>query len=118
MGFFDIRADAPLQLESLRDRQILFKIWVMKSAIGKNGWKIVGQLPLSDEMRISPWFFKQDGISKKITRYRHPEEVPATKEECEGLECAAVWSTVHVESRLVDHFEGRPNKWVESMALK
>jgi hypothetical protein len=33
-----------------------------------------------------------------------------------GLDCAAVWSAFHVESRLDDHFAGRPNGWAERLS--
>lgn len=46
------------------------------------------------------------------------KEWPATFEECEGHKRAAVWDPCHIESRLLDHFEGWSNKWVESLALR
>lgn len=45
------------------------------------------------------------------------EIIRATKEECSGLERSAVWEPEHVEDRLIDHFENRPNKWVESLKI-
>lgn len=118
MGFFDIHTSAPLQIGQISEHELLFRVWVMKYALGKNGWKIIGQLPLTEEMKEEPWFFKRDAISGKLTRYKYPDEIPATKHECKGLECAAVWDPCHIESRLSDHFAGRPNKWVESLSLK
>jgi hypothetical protein len=68
-------------------------------------------------MLEQPWFFKEDPISHALSRYRGGggDEVPASAEQCEGLECAAVWEAEHVVERLSDHFAGRPNAWVESM---
>ena len=43
---------------------------------------------------------------------------PATKEECIGLECAAVWDPTHAEDRIRDHYLGRKNKWLESLKIK
>jgi hypothetical protein len=43
---------------------------------------------------------------------------PAKKVDCIGLERAAVWEAGHVEERIVDHFAGRTNKWVEDMRIK
>ncbi|WP_448115483.1 hypothetical protein [Mesorhizobium amorphae] len=34
-----------------------------------------------------------------------------------GLECAAVWDPEHVVDRLRDPADGRPNKWVERLAV-
>lgn len=44
------------------------------------------------------------------------EIIPATKEQIQGLECAAVWEAEHVESRIIDYYEGRPNKWVKQLS--
>jgi hypothetical protein len=37
--------------------------------------------------------------------------------ECVGLERSAVWSAENVESRLEDHYGGRPNGTVERMRV-
>lgn len=42
----------------------------------------------------------------------------ATREECEGLEICAVWEAHAVEERIIDHYNGVPNFWVESMKIK
>ena len=42
----------------------------------------------------------------------------ATKKECEGLECTAVWTANHLESRIEDHFAGKENVWVERLKIK
>lgn len=63
--------------------------------------------PISGECSI----YWTDAVSSKFG------EIPALLEECENLEVAAVWDAHHVEDRLRDHFDGRPNEWVESMRL-
>ena len=42
----------------------------------------------------------------------------ATPEECIGLERAAVWESHHVEARLLDTFERRPNAIVEHLEIR
>jgi hypothetical protein len=97
----------------------------MNHAVTRGRWQVIGSVPLSQEERSVPIrFFKQDALTGDLTIYwEGPEpgevhEVPATREECMGLERAAVWEPEHVEDRLRDHFAGRPNKWLESLALK
>jgi hypothetical protein len=46
------------------------------------------------------------------------EMTPATKEQCIGLECAAVWEAEHVVDRINDHYAGRKNKWLEQLEIK
>ena len=117
MGFYPVRTSQICDPADLASEEFCFRIWVMKYAIGKNGWPIVGSLELTDEKASEPWFFKKDPISGALTRYLGStmEEIPISLEESEGLECAAVWDPEHVESRLRDEAAGRPNIWVESM---
>jgi hypothetical protein len=117
-AFYDLQAEITPDLDHILSRPILFKVWVMKYAITKNIWEVIGHLPLESNLEISPRFFKQDDISKKLSIYHDGKETPASIRECEGLECAAVWDPRHVEDRLRDHFAGRKNKWVESLKIK
>jgi len=97
---------------------ILFKICVMNYAVTSGRWRILGTIPLEEELRMPVWFFNEDSISKELFLEMNFEMIPATREECEGLERSAVWDPEHVEDRLRDHFLGKPNKWVESLKLK
>jgi hypothetical protein len=40
------------------------------------------------------------------------------REDCVGLERAAVWEPEHIEDRLRDHFNGIKNIWEESLKIK
>ena len=37
----------------------------------------------------------------------------SSKEECKGLEQAAVWEAWEIEERLLDHFEGKSDKTIK-----
>ncbi len=117
-AFYDVKTDKDLPLPEVQFKPILFKIWVMRSAVTSGRWKIVGTTPLEENLKVEPHFFKIDPLNKKLSIYFHDKESPATVEECRGLECAAVWSAEHVEDRLRDYYAGQPNKWVESMKIK
>ena len=107
-----------IELDEIHSASIAFKIWVMKYAIGKNRWKRIGKIELNDEESVSPWFYKYDRILKTFSMVRGHEEKGTERGDCLDLECAAVWDPDHVVSRLNDHFDGRPNKWVESLSAK
>lgn len=102
----------------------LFTLMVMRSAVTSGRWPVVGKTDIPNHLQAPPKFAKQDAFTGQTFIYQViPElaplyERPATREECEGLEIAAVWSAEHVEDRLRDHFAGVPNRWVESMKLK
>ena len=117
-AFYDAKAREDLPLIEVRVRPVLFKIWVMSRAVTSGRWEIVGVAPLEERLREQQFFFKQDIITKKLSIYSNGQERPATREECEGLEKAAVWDAEHVEDRLRDYYLGQPNKWVKSMKIK
>lgn len=121
VAFLDLRrraGDFP-PVDAIVRSPIALRIWVMKSAVTSSKWPRVGHVPVPEHVLEPPWFFKQDSINGKIYKtLTGAEEVPATADEVEGLECAAVWSAIHVEERLRAHFEGRPSTFFESMKVK
>jgi hypothetical protein len=120
MGFYAPRSEKLTSVSSLEGEDFQFKIWVMKYALGKKGWPIIGHLELTEKQQEGVWFSKKDPISKRFKKYHSltSVEVASTLEECIPLECAAVWDPIHIESRLIDALAGVPNKWVESLRAK
>ncbi len=89
-----------------------FKLWVMKNAIGKRHWHVVGNIEISIE---SPVFYKVDMISKCFSHYHESLETESSLEQCIGLECAAVWEAEHIEERLLAKSVGKESIWEESL---
>ena len=118
MAFYAIGSKSSLYADDVLNAPIAFKIWVMNSALSSGRWRVVANLPLEPDHEVSPWFFKQDPVSKKLSIYREGDEKPALPEECANLERAAVWSAEHAEDRLDDHLANRRNKWVEALKLR
>lgn len=99
--------------------RVAFRIWVMNQPIINGDWPIIGHAPIPAELREDPWFFKQDPVSGKVTITRTgAEELTPAQGQADTLERAAVWSAEHVVDRLRDHFDGRANRWVDSMRLR
>ncbi len=117
-AFYDVRSKKEPDIDEIVDRPVLWRLMVMNYAVTNGRWPVIGSRPLEEELEIEPTFFKVDPISKQLSLYRNGREWPATREECRGLERAAVWDPEHVEERLLDHFAGRSNRWVEDMALE
>lgn len=113
IAVFNFRANERPALPKLLSTPVAFRIWVMRSCIGPRCWPVIGFESLPETLRVIPDFYKYDSIAHQFSLYRGHAEERATREECLGLERAAVWSSVHVESRLEDYFAGRPNAWVE-----
>ncbi|WP_433653346.1 Imm26 family immunity protein [Micromonospora zamorensis] len=117
----------PVDLLLLVEKPVAFTIWVTDRCFQRNGrWALLDTVPLLErERQRLDVKFRQDMFSGALTivSRSHPPSVyfsnrPATIEECEGLERDAIWSPEHVEDRLRDHFDGRPNMWVESLRPK
>ena len=105
-------------VRDVRDRAVLFKLWVMDSAVKSGRWPVVGKADLTVVSALDgALFFKQDKISGKLSVYDAVTnaESPLRFEEADRLECAAVWGAEHIEDRLRDYVNGIPNKWWESM---
>lgn len=102
----------------VHDNEILFIVAVMNNVIKSGRWKIVGRELLREALKTSRDYFIQD--KQKIFIYNSVTGKirPGSKEEAEGLECAAAWDGAHVEDRLRDYYAGRPNVWVEQLKLK
>ena len=111
IGCYEEKQNASLKLFT----DIAFRVWVMKYAIGKNYWHVIGHVNLNSELKKEPVFYKYDLISKKYSHYINSIETSASREQCIGLENAAVWDPEHIESRLIDLKNGNENVWGESL---
>jgi hypothetical protein len=95
----------------------LWTLTVMKSALTTGRWPVVDHRPLESDLTQPVEYFMRDRKSGEFSIYRSNDGHmrPSTYAECQGLEAAAVWEPEHVESRLRDHFAGRPNTWEEQL---
>ncbi|MGH0346523.1 immunity 26/phosphotriesterase HocA family protein [Sinorhizobium meliloti] len=118
MAFYGLRSEDERPIDEVAQSKVLFKLAVMNRAVTSGRWRVIGNLPLEEELRQPVKSFRQDPITKKLSIYVNGADSPATPEACANLERAAVWDPEHVEDRLRDHFAGVPNKWVESLRFK
>lgn len=116
-AFYDFKSKSIPPVDEIARARVLFKIWVMNYAVTDGDWPIIGNRPLEETLCERPRFFKRDPINGKYSIYLMGEsvELPATKDECNELECAAVWEPEHVADRLRDYFQQVPNKWFEML---
>jgi hypothetical protein len=108
--------------EEIDGLPVLCRLWVANHAITRGRWSVIGRTALAPENQKEPFFYKQDAITGHLALYHSSFastgwERAASLAECEALECAAVWEPEHVEDRLRDHYEERPNKWAESLQI-
>ena len=110
LAFFDIYTnEAELEnLTVLLEKPVLFILEVYRDVISTGRWLKVGKLPIRDDLKVVPLQFIQDKLNPKLFRLYNPntgEMFPATRDECEGLEVAAVWEAWEVEQRIKDYYE-------------
>lgn len=118
-AFYDIRTTKYLDIDVISKLPILFQVPVMDYAVKRGRWVVIGNQPLDAQLLNPPPRFIQDQLRPDLfSIYQQGGIRPATREECIGLECEAVWDPEHIEDRLRDHYAGRPNKWVDSLRVK
>lgn len=110
VAFYDYRMAQPeSDLDAIGAKPILFTVSVMTSTLGaceNIGWRELED-PLTEPVVR---FMQSAGDHRRCTIFDTAgNERPATPEECVGIERAAVWEARHVEERLRDTFNGRPN---------
>lgn len=121
MAFFTDICEGELHGDDFLARRPDFIVMVMNRAVTSGIWKIVRETELPDRFRYPPKFCKKDMISGLEYIYHEVANLAPSYEriaypgECQGLEAAAVWDAEHVEDRLRDHIEGKPNRWVEEL---
>lgn len=119
VDFYDCRTKDELGVENIIHRPNLFQVAVMDSAIKKGLWRVIGHPSANKNMRqILPKFMQDFLNPEKFSIYENGKIRPASRDECLGLERAAVWAPEHVEERLRDHYAGRVCKWVEALRIK
>jgi hypothetical protein len=116
-------SDLPPEVESGRrgfDEAPLFVVAVHKNAYSAGRWGSPISRMGKDFLPPIPFFFRQDVINPANCEIvdHDGNSRPVTPKECVGLERSAVWSAEHVEKRLLDHYEGRENAFLESMKVK
>lgn len=112
-AFFDYKSAERLNdFRELEKSTILFIVTVYKDVITQGTWLKVGKLPIREELEILPMKFIRDVLNPDKFRLYNPntgEMIPATKDECKGLEVAAVYEAEHIEQRISDYYAGRVN---------
>src|ERR1700722_377969 len=92
-AFYDARVNVEMPIERIVSLPILFQVPSSTHAIKSGRWVVVGNAPLDDSLLNPPPQFMQDILRKsQFSIYENGGTIRrATKEECIGLERAAVW---------------------------
>ena len=111
--FFNLKSSEKLiNLEILKNAKILFINAVYNDVVNSGRWLKVGKISIREDLKTFPLKFihwPHDKIKWGIYDPNTGEIRNSTKEECKGLEVAAVYEAEHIEERLSDYFAGRIN---------
>lgn len=112
--FFDINPKVRPLVDDILNSPVLFRTMVMHSALRK--WKHIASVKVPEQFASPGRYYREDAAHKGrfaiVEIYSpHFNGIPATREECVGLECDAVWSQNHIEDRLLDEFNGKTSRW-------
>lgn len=107
-----------IDIKAIISKPVLFIIAGYDEIITKCKWLEIGNIALEDNLKVLPMKFIQDKLNPTKFELYDPNTgltKLTTKEECIWLERAAVWKAEHIEERIRDYIEGKPNFWFESM---
>lgn len=113
---FDYRTRFPIDSFSvLEDVPTLFRVAIYRQIISQRDWVKVGALPIRQEYKVFPdqYIYHEWDQSFYLYKIESGEIIPATKEQCYGLECCMVWDSNHVEDRIVAHYDNEPCPWLK-----
>jgi hypothetical protein len=119
IAFYDFRTAEPSSdLDEIESQPVLFTQAVRLFKYDR--WANLGKRKLTGEVAKPVVRFMQDLADYRQCTIYDSDGMSrdATPEECIGLERAAVWDPHHIEERLLDHFEGRPNPFEEHARVR
>lgn len=113
--FFDYKSTTQLTNFTVLERApVLFIIAVYNDVVTQGHWIKVGKMPIRDDYKTLPMKYIKDMVDGGFSLYNPNtgEISPATKEQCKGLEVAAVWEADAVEERITDFYNGKLNQYI------
>lgn len=117
-AIYDSRTTLDLTIDEVVRLPVLFFVVVMKFAIHDSIWKIVGNRCLADAPlpEVPPKGIKDPRDRGVFRIYFHSGQIRnATREEIENLEPAMLWHPERVKTRVLDYYNGFPDRWKESL---
>lgn len=117
-AFYDFRSQQPMKgLSEITSHSVAFMVAAHKDLVADGQWETIGVAPLEPSLRPPKAQAMIDVLDPEHCQIIDDEGNirEATREECEGLEPAAVWEPEHIVDRLEDHFAGRPARWLKDM---
>jgi hypothetical protein len=117
-AFYDSRGTEEVPVQQVILMPVLFIVAAMDDAVKEGRWIVVGHAPFNGDPVLPPKFIQDPLDKNKFSLYENGLIRPAKRQECIGLERAAVWDPANVEDRLRDHYAGRKNETLELQKIR
>ena len=96
-----------LSIEEVLSLPTAFRVVIFKDTPNRYGWSKIGSAPIPEAYSMPQRYAKRDQLTGRLSLYIDgSEEVPATVDEVQGLETAAVWAHPHIVKRLEAELDG------------
>ena len=118
-AFYDYTTSEPsTDLSAIERQPVLFTLAVRRPTL--NRWEPIRIRELEGQVAEPVVSFRPEigDFRKCIIWDSLGNERAATPEECVGLERDSVWDAHHIEQRLLDQFEGRPNATEQRLRVR
>lgn len=119
LAFFDVKADAPLEVEVVLRAPVLFRIPMARGGTKGRPWFHLGNRPPAGQLSVHATYRVQSVGSNQIFLMNGDNtsgsQVEISKEEAKHYEPMAWWFCEHIEERLLDWYLNRPSRIVESV---
>lgn len=118
-AFYRLRTAQPADASEVITHDVLFTVAAQQDLPGQDQWTVLQVLPLDGTLSPPAGQFIQDDLDPADLQIIDAagNTRPAGYQECVGLEAAAVWEPGHIADRLMDTWAGRPNSWLQGLAL-
>jgi hypothetical protein len=119
VAIYDSRAKLALSIDEIVRLPILFYVLPMEFAIKECVWKILGYRSLADAPlpEVPPKGIKDINEKGKYRIYFNSGQMrSATRKEIEDLEPAMSWHPERIQKRILDYYNGFPDRWKESLS--
>jgi hypothetical protein len=114
VAFYDVLAPSTPSLDLLMTQRIAFRVYVVQKGGPFFGqWKHIGSTSLTGDLLEPSKYRNQPVGSNDLFVYQAGKFTSAAYDEVKDLEPFVIWFPMHIEERLRDHFEGRPNQAFE-----
>ena len=115
-AFFDFRDKNSPSIDEIVCKPVAFRVFVAWDSFKNKSWEWIGRAPVQGALAEPKEYWHQSIGSNDIFRVKAGAYTLSTEADILGLEQYSIWFDAHVESRLNDHFAGRPNAIHQAMS--